>query len=123
MLTVNTEHQCSFAAANPLSARPAVATDNRNDRCRPMDSDKERDFAYQHPMSDEDMEEDIRILHRGKGQLQTFWCIQWECELYSRRRPKARCYQFNLKNHRFREKNWQVLHMFDIVHDIIYDII
>jgi hypothetical protein len=48
--------------------------------------------------------------HGGKGQLRTFGCIQWECELYSGR-PKARCYPFNLKNHRFRGKNRQVLHM------------
>ena len=27
-----------------------------------MDSDKERDFAYQHPLSDEDMEEETLIL-------------------------------------------------------------
>ena len=46
----------------------------------------------------------------GQGQLRTFCCIQWECELYSGR-PKARCYPFNLKNHRFRGKNRQVLHV------------
>ena len=63
--------------------------------------------------------------HGGKGQLRTFGCIQWECKLYSGR-PKARCYPFNLKNHRFRGKNRQVLHKFvsyDNFHDIIYDII
>ena len=43
----------------------------------------------------------------GQGQLQTFCCIQWECERYSRR-PKARCYPFNLAGHRFRGKNRQV---------------
>ena len=46
----------------------------------------------------------------GKGQLRTFGCIQWECELYSGR-LKARCYPFNMKNHRFRGENRQVLHM------------
>ena len=46
----------------------------------------------------------------GKGQLRTFGCIQWECELYSGR-PKARCYPFNMKGHRFRGKNRQVLYM------------
>ena len=39
--------------------------------------------------------------HGGKGELRTFGCIQWECELYSGR-PKAQCYQFNLKGHSFR---------------------
>ena len=46
----------------------------------------------------------------GKGQLRTFGCIQWECELYSGR-PKARCYPFNMQGHRFRGKNRQVLYM------------
>jgi hypothetical protein len=46
----------------------------------------------------------------GKGQLQTLFCIQWECELYSGRQ-KARCYPFNLKGHHFRRKNHQVLHV------------
>ena len=27
--------------------------------------------------------------HGGKGQLRTFGCIQWECELYSGPRPDA----------------------------------
>jgi hypothetical protein len=48
--------------------------------------------------------------HNGKGQLRTFCCIQWECELYSGR-PKARCYPFNLSGHRFRGKNRQVFHI------------
>ncbi len=42
-----------------------------------------------------------------EGQLQTFSCIEWECELYSGR-PKARCYPFNLAGHRFRGKKRQV---------------
>ncbi len=46
--------------------------------------------------------------HGGKGQLRTFCCIQWEWECYSGR-PKALCYPFNLKGHRFRRKNSQVL--------------
>ena len=45
--------------------------------------------------------------HGGKGQLRTFGCIQWECELYSGR-PKAQCYPFNMKNHCFRGKPSQV---------------
>ncbi len=48
--------------------------------------------------------------HNGKGQLRTFCCIHWECELYSGR-PKARCYPFNLSGHRFRGKNRQVFHI------------
>jgi hypothetical protein len=48
----------------------------------------------------------------GKGQLRIFGCIQWEsrCVLY-RGRPNARCYPLNLKGHRFRGKNRQVLPM------------
>ena len=56
------------------------------------------------------LENNLVPSHGGKGQLRTFGCIQWECELYSGR-PKARCYPFNLKNHRFRGKNRQVLHV------------
>ncbi len=48
--------------------------------------------------------------HNGKGQLRTFCCIQWECELYSGR-PKARCYPFNLSGHCFLGKNSQVFHI------------
>jgi hypothetical protein len=48
--------------------------------------------------------------HVGKGQLQTFSCIQWECELCSGR-PKARCYPFNLKGHQFRGRNRQVFYV------------
>ncbi len=48
--------------------------------------------------------------HNGKGQLRTFCCIQWECEICSGR-PKARCYPFNLSGHRFRRKNHQVFHI------------
>ena len=56
------------------------------------------------------LENNLVPSHNGKGQLRTFGCIQWECELYSGR-PKARCYPFNMKGHRFRGKNCQVLHM------------
>jgi hypothetical protein len=56
------------------------------------------------------LENNLVPSHNGKGQLRTFGCIQWECELYSGR-PKARCYPFNLKGHRFRGKNCQVIHM------------
>ena len=53
------------------------------------------------------LENNLVPSHNGKGQLRTFCCIQWECELYSGR-PKARCYPFNMKGHRFRGKNCQV---------------
>jgi hypothetical protein len=56
------------------------------------------------------LENNLVPSHNGKGQLRTFGCIQWECELYSGR-PKARCYPFNMKGHRFRGKNCQVIHM------------
>ena len=41
------------------------------------------------------------------GHLHTFGCIQWECELFNGR-PKARCYPFDIDDHRFRNKNRQV---------------
>jgi hypothetical protein len=53
------------------------------------------------------LENNLVPSHGGKGQLRTFCCIQWECELYSGR-PKARCYPFNMKGHRFRGRNRQV---------------
>ena len=56
------------------------------------------------------LENNLVPSHGGKGQLRTFGCIQWECELYSGR-PKARCYPFNLKGHRFRGRNSQVLYV------------
>ena len=56
------------------------------------------------------LENNLVPSHGGKGQLRTFGCIQWECELYSGR-PKARCYPFNLKGHRFRGRNRQVLYV------------
>ena len=56
------------------------------------------------------LENNLVPSHNGRGQLRTFGCIQWECELYSGR-PKARCYPFNMKGHRFWGKNCQVLHM------------
>jgi hypothetical protein len=56
------------------------------------------------------LENNLVPSHGGKGQLRTFGCIQWECELYSGRR-KARCYPFNLKGHRFRGRNRQVFYV------------
>jgi hypothetical protein len=57
------------------------------------------------------------------GPLHTFGCIQWECELFNGR-PKARCYQFDIQGHHFRNKNPQVHHIvFDITYDIRPDII
>jgi hypothetical protein len=51
------------------------------------------------------------ILHnivRGlKGHLCSFSGIKWECNLFIKR-PKARCYPFNIDSHRFRDKNPQV---------------
>ena len=41
------------------------------------------------------------------GHLQTFGCIQWECERFNGR-PKALCYPFDIDGHRFRNKNPQV---------------
>jgi hypothetical protein len=40
------------------------------------------------------LENNLVPSHGGKGQLRTFCCIEWECELYSGR-LKARCYPFN----------------------------
>ena len=47
------------------------------------------------------------LVSSAKGQLRTFGCIQWECELFNGR-PKARCYPFDLKQCRFRGGNPQV---------------
>jgi len=58
----------------------------------------------------------------GKGHLQTFGRIQWECDLFNGR-PSARCYPFDLDEHRFRGKNPQVLHACDITCDIACDIL
>ena len=56
------------------------------------------------------LENNLVPSHGGKGQLRTFCCIQWECELYSAGgRPKERYYPFNLTGHRFWGKNRQVL--------------
>ncbi len=74
---------CSFAAADPAPAQRADANDGGR---------HERDADF------------------DRRQLQTFGCIQWECELYSGR-PKARGYPFNMKGHRFRGKKCQVHHM------------
>ena len=46
--------------ADPPPARPVDASGQ--DRGRQMDSDEERDFADQNPLTDEDMEDDTRIL-------------------------------------------------------------
>ena len=64
------------------------------------------------------LENNLVPSHGGKGQLRTFCCIQWECERYSGR-PKARCYPFNLKGHRFRGKNRQVLPISSSSYDMI----
>ncbi len=40
------------------------------------------------------LENNLVPSHGGKGQLRTFCCIEWECELYSGR-LKARRYPFN----------------------------
>ncbi len=56
------------------------------------------------------LENNLFPSHGGKGQVRTFCCIEWGCELYSGR-PKARCYPFNLKGHRFRGRNRQVLYV------------
>ena len=49
------------------------------------------------------------LISSAKGQLRTFGCIQWECELFNGR-PKARSsgYPFDLKKCRFRGWNPQV---------------
>ena len=47
------------------------------------------------------------LVSSAKGQLRTFGCIQWECELFNGR-PKARCYPFDLKKCRCRGCNPQV---------------
>ena len=46
--------------ADPPPARPVNA--GGQDHGRQMDSDEERDFADQNPLTDEDMEDDTRIL-------------------------------------------------------------
>ena len=55
-----------------------------------------------------------------KGHLRTFGCIQWECDFFNGR-PKARCYPFDLDEHRFRGGNPQV-NAWDILWDIACDI-
>ncbi len=59
------------------------------------------------------LENNLVFTHNGRGQLRTFCCIQWECELYSGR-PKVRCYPLNLSGHSFRGKYSQVFHIHDI---------
>ena len=82
------------------------------------------------------LENNLVPSHRGKGQRQTFGCIQWECELYSGR-LKALCYLFNLLKSLFWVKKkftWftlvytglhpfaprcMILYEYDIIYDII----
>ena len=47
---------------------------------------------------------------RDGNHLRTFSTLQWESDDYLGR-PKARCYPFDLKGHRFRGKNPQVINM------------
>ena len=53
---------CSLAAADIPPAHSAHAIDGGHDADQEMDSDKERDFADQGPLTDMDMEEDAQIL-------------------------------------------------------------
>jgi len=47
------------------------------------------------------------LVQNQHGQLRTFGCIEWECELFDGR-PKARCYPFDLPKCRFQGKTVQV---------------
>ncbi len=49
------------------------------------------------------LENNLVPSHNGRGQLKTF--------CWSSAGPKARCYPFNLRGHRFRGKNSQVCHI------------
>jgi len=55
---------CSLAAADipPAQHADSDAIDGGHDADREMDSDEERDFADQGPLTDMDMEEDAQIL-------------------------------------------------------------
>jgi hypothetical protein len=50
-----------LAAADRPQAQPAEASDANHDPDRSMDSDEERDFADQGPLTDMDMEEDAEM--------------------------------------------------------------
>ena len=64
--TPNSPFVCisSLAAANlpPAQSSGALASDGDHDPDRVMDPDEARDYADQFPLSDRDMEEDIRFL-------------------------------------------------------------
>lgn len=47
------------------------------------------------------------LVQNQQGQLRTFGCIEWECELFDGR-PKARCYPFDLPKCRFQGRTVQV---------------
>ena len=47
------------------------------------------------------------LVQNTHGQLRTFGCIEWECELFDGR-PKARCYPFDLPKCRFQGRIVQV---------------
>jgi hypothetical protein len=51
-----------LAAADPRQAQRVNETDDYRDPDRPMDFDKERDYADQGPLTDMDMKEDTEIL-------------------------------------------------------------
>ncbi len=53
---------CSLAAADIPPAQSADAIDGGHDADREIDSDEERDFADQGPLTDMDIEEDAQIL-------------------------------------------------------------
>ena len=50
------------AAADPPPAQRADVTNDNHAQDRPMDSDEERDYADQGPLTEMDMEEDAKIL-------------------------------------------------------------
>ncbi len=104
---VLTNLSCLAAADHPQAQR-AEASDADHDPDRSIDSDEERDFADQGPLTDMDMEEDAEMLALLLKHMPS--CSVRECELYSGR-PKARCYPFNLQGHRFRERNRQVFYV------------
>ena len=63
---------------------------------------------------------DNNLVPGTKGHLRTFGCIQWECELFSGRQM-ARCYPFDLPNHRFRGCNPQVSVCIPILRRLLTD--
>ena len=50
------------AAADPPPAQRADATNDDREQDRPMDSDEERDYTDQGPLTEMDMEDDAEIL-------------------------------------------------------------